>query len=139
MNKKQCSVCNKVKVITNFSWKLKKKGLRQHHCKACQRHYNADHYQSNKADYVDKVMVRSENNKKFIFCLKDNKPCQDCNQKFRHYVLDFDHRDPKTKVAGIAQMYTWSKEAILAEIDKCDLVCANCHRERTFRRVGRAV
>ena len=132
-------MCGDVKDIEDFSWKIKKKGIRQHHCKKCQRDYNSGHYTDNKEKYVGKVLERSQNNKKFIYELKDNKPCADCKDVHRHFALDYDHRDAKTKVAGLSQMYAWSKEAILKEIAKCDLVCATCHRYRTFRRCGRVV
>lgn len=48
--------------------------------------------------------------------------------------MDFDHRDPATKVYGVSQMLTCSMAAIEDEMSKCDLVCANCHRIRTFDR-----
>ena len=49
--------------------------------------------------------------------------------------MDFDHRDRKTKLTNINRMInyrSYSKEKILEEIEKCDLVCANCHRIRTY-------
>lgn len=59
-------------------------------------------------------------------------PCMDCGVQYPPYVMDFDHRDPGTKIASIGQMISgWSFETIAAEIAKCDLVCSNCHRERT--------
>jgi len=51
-------------------------------------------------------------------------------------VLEFDHRDPNEKRIGISSMLTSSKEAILAEIAKCDIRCANCHRRSTAKRFG---
>lgn len=59
----------------------------------------------------------------------------DCGKKYPPYVMDFDHRDRRTKIAGINQMinlHSYSKDKILIEINKCDLVCANCHRIRTY-------
>ncbi|KKT77469.1 MAG: hypothetical protein UW73_C0019G0004 [Microgenomates group bacterium GW2011_GWB1_44_8] len=49
--------------------------------------------------------------------------------------MDFDHRDRKTKLDNINKMinhHSYSKEKILNEIKKCDLVCANCHRMRSY-------
>lgn len=66
----------------------------------------------------------------FIDSLKDN-PCTDCNQKFPPCVMDFDHRT--NKKFGIADSTCRSKEQIMAEVEKCELVCANCHRIRTHK------
>ena len=49
--------------------------------------------------------------------------------------MEFDHRDPATKVRSVTQMIgNASIDRILAEVDKCDVVCSNCHRTRTYRR-----
>lgn len=60
-------------------------------------------------------------------------PCMDCQGSYPHYVMHFDHvRD--TKSAGIAQMVQQPSrhkmEALLKEITKCEVVCANCHALR---------
>lgn len=63
-------------------------------------------------------------------------PCKDCGVQYPYYVMHFDHVQPETKLFNIAQ---WgdllpSKERLLEEIAKCELVCANCHAERTWQR-----
>jgi hypothetical protein len=58
----------------------------------------------------------------------------DCGNTFPPYVMDFDHRDPSTKTFGVSQGMDRSREDVMREIALCDLVCANCHRIRTFRR-----
>lgn len=67
-----------------------------------------------------------------------NIPCCDCGQSFHPYCMDFDHRDPKLKKFTIGCAVVSSKRwaDILEEIDKCDVVCANCHRLRTFMNEG---
>jgi len=61
--------------------------------------------------------------------------CMDCFMLVtvdNTYVFDFDHRDPLQKLFSISTMYKGVSYASLnAEMDKCDLVCANCHRHRT--------
>lgn len=60
-------------------------------------------------------------------------PCADCCDRFEACAMEFDHRDPATKRSTISRMVgRATTEAILAEIAKCDIVCANCHRTRTF-------
>jgi hypothetical protein len=62
-------------------------------------------------------------------------PCLECGGRFAPCAMEFDHRDPTTKIATVTRMIsnaTWKR--IAAEIDKCDIVCSNCHRLRTFER-----
>jgi hypothetical protein len=49
--------------------------------------------------------------------------------------MDFDHRDGETKLFNIGNATNFDRQRILAEIHKCDLVCANCHRIRTQLRL----
>jgi hypothetical protein len=62
------------------------------------------------------------------------KGCMDCGHTDWR-VLEFDHRDPTTKTKGVAQLLAQqtSHYKLWAEIDKCDVVCANCHRIRTAK------
>lgn len=62
-----------------------------------------------------------------------SRPCMDCGVSYPHYVMDFDHCRGK-KHKNVGEMRSHSVKAILAEIEKCDVVCSNCHRERTYRR-----
>lgn len=56
--------------------------------------------------------------------------CQSCGYNKCIGALEFHHRDPSKKDFGFGKRrsYTWSK-AVEAELDKCDILCANCHRE----------
>jgi hypothetical protein len=66
---------------------------------------------------------------------KKDKSCKDCKQVFPPYVLDFDHRPGEIKLFNVGQVSkAWSVKRLFEEINKCDLVCSNCHRERTFSR-----
>jgi predicted aminopeptidase len=48
--------------------------------------------------------------------------------------MDFDHRDEDSKRMGVSEMFMqcFSVGSLLAELNKCDIVCANCHRFRTL-------
>jgi formate-dependent nitrite reductase cytochrome c552 subunit len=61
-------------------------------------------------------------------------PCADCGGTFPQCAMDFDHVDPTAKVKGVTRMIMGSIDRMLAEAAKCDIVCANCHRLRTFER-----
>lgn len=58
--------------------------------------------------------------------------CQDCGLKTDVVqVYDFHHRDPSLKDFTIAKFITSDFDTVIApELDKCDLLCANCHRIR---------
>ncbi len=65
--------------------------------------------------------------------LKAN-PCSDCGGRFPPEAMDFDHVRGE-KHFNLARTRGQPDEVILAEIAKCDLVCANCHRVRTRKRL----
>jgi hypothetical protein len=64
-------------------------------------------------------------------------PCADCGGTFHPFVMDFDHREGESKQFNISAAVPLglSLEAVRAEAAKCDIVCANCHRLRTLRRM----
>lgn len=59
--------------------------------------------------------------------------CADCGVVYPDCCFDFDHRDPTKKKFTIGElMNRMSLEVLLQEIEKCDLVCSNCHRIRNY-------
>lgn len=73
------------------------------------------------------------NNKQSIVAIGKDKPCMDCGIKYQLCAMDYDHRDPSTKLFHVSQTANHSMQEIVEEISKCDVVCANCHRIRTFK------
>lgn len=67
--------------------------------------------------------------------LKKN-PCTDCGITLHPVAMDFDHVRGE-KIEGISSMYGWDQCKVLDELTKCELVCANCHRERTVSALKR--
>lgn len=60
-------------------------------------------------------------------------PCADCGRAYPPEAMDFDHRDPSSKEFDILKRAGCvSRARLLTEVEKCDVVCANCHRTRTF-------
>jgi hypothetical protein len=61
---------------------------------------------------------------------KSERGCKSCGE-MHPATLDFHHRDGKSKEACVANAIQsgWSWERVLAEIEKCDILCANCHRK----------
>lgn len=62
-----------------------------------------------------------------------SEPCVDCGGKYPPYVMQFDHIGDD-KFRPVSEMTNYSLEKVLAEISKCELVCANCHAIRTHNR-----
>ena len=138
---KTCTYCKTEKPVDEFSFKDKEKSKRHSWCRACHKVYKDNHYKNNRQSYIDKAaivnkkldaMVRSE----ILNYLRDH-PCVDCGET-DPVVLDFDHIDPSVKEFNVSTMimqrYTWNK--IFAEISKCQIRCANCHRRRTAKQFG---
>lgn len=62
-----------------------------------------------------------------------NVPCADCGGTYSPWVMDFDHvRGTKKFTIGVLRQKKFA--ALRREVKKCDVVCANCHRERTHKR-----
>lgn len=62
-----------------------------------------------------------------------SQPCLDCHQTYPYYVMEFDHTRG-VKQFKVSEMTSRSIDAIILEMEKCDVVCANCHRVRTHER-----
>jgi len=90
------------------------------------------HYESHKRDYILRNYKAVAKKREYIKTQKDV-PCMDCNIKYPYYVMDFDHNGDK--LFNIAKMATQSWRQIKEEIAKCDVVCSNCHRLRTHKRM----
>lgn len=141
MNLKICSKCGKEKPLTEFYFR--KKGPRKNKyyekCKECMKERGKNYYHNNHERQLKLALVRRSKYRKdlrdFLDLIK-NKPCMDCKKVYPPYVMDFDHRDGEEKEKEVARMVAggWSKDNIVKEIKKCDLVCANCHRLRTYNR-----
>ena len=64
--------------------------------------------------------------------VKEKNPCMDCKVSYPYYMMDFDHVRG-TKQANVAELInTLSKKRLDEEIAKCEIVCSNCHRARTY-------
>jgi hypothetical protein len=73
-------------------------------------------------------------NRKYLIGYKTSHPCVDCGES-RSWCLDFDHRNPIEKKFEINDYASKGRnlELLIIEIEKCDVRCANCHRDRHHR------
>lgn len=75
-----------------------------------------------------------QENVEFICYLKEQTPCADCDRYYPAVCMDFDHT-ADDKLGNVSNMRTWSRATLMTEIDKCEIVCACCHRLRTQARL----
>lgn len=130
---KICIKCQVNKQEDEFAIKNSNKNIRSIYCKECHKIYAKEHYKKNKFKYIQKAYQWRKKIKELINNFK-NIPCKDCNQKYPHYVMDFDHLKDKTfNISERLGMVSIKK--LLNEIKKCEVVCANCHRIRTWKRL----
>lgn len=60
-------------------------------------------------------------------------PCKDCGNKYQACQMDFVRREESGK-APVSKLLLRSQKSILADVEQCDLVCANCGRLRTWKK-----
>jgi hypothetical protein len=135
---KRCSMCGETKPLDAFMWHRKAAGERDSYCRPCRSEYKKAHYAANKQRYIDNASAwNAKLAAKRMSWLLDylaEHPCVDCGET-DPVVLEFDHL--RNKLFDISRgIYYKNWELLLAEIAKCEVVCANCHRRRTARRAG---
>lgn len=102
-----------------------------YYCARCHNEYEKAYYKTHPRSINASHQKRKELLRKLIQEAK-NKPCADCGQSYPYYVMDFDHQRDKKFNLSVAVSKVMSFTKVQEEIDKCDVVCANCHRIRTF-------
>lgn len=129
-----CTFCrgNLELVHENFAWRNKARGLFQSQCRSCQKSWRKDHYQKNRQAYIDKASVWRDEQKKTFYDWLKTQVCVDCGQDdFR--LLQCDHLLDKSFNVG-EKIGVLKFETLMLEVNKCDIVCSNCHIIRTSER-----
>jgi hypothetical protein len=91
-------------------------------------------YQEKKRELNDVQNLRRRMFRGIIRELK-SAPCTDCKVQYPYYVMQFDHLPGFVKKFDVSNLAAFSSVVtLLEEIDKCEIVCANCHAARTFIR-----
>jgi len=135
-SKKICIVCKVEKPIEQFYINRSRPNGRQNKCKICQHLWQKDWLRRN----PDKRLAKRSYNQRrreeiydYVNNLK-TKPCTDCGNEYNPWQMQFDHID--TKIGNISDMVVNNTlRAIKEELEKCELVCANCHANRTYYRL----
>lgn len=132
-NYKTCSQCKVSKPISEFNFRYKAAGVHHSYCKECGKRSTRNHYRKNKRQYLDRN-VRSFLKRRELVRQIKSRACADCNIQYPFYVMDFDHREGEIKEYELNRIDRITMRALLREIEKCDVVCSNCHRVRTYKR-----
>ena len=79
---------------------------------------------------------KSNDEKNEVIKKAKSQPCADCGVEYPWYVMDFDHVRGEKLFNVSSSAYSKGLDTILEEIEKCEIVCSNCHRVRTASRGG---
>lgn len=84
------------------------------------------------ADKLSKAKARARN-REYLAIVK-SEPCTRCGERFHPAAMEFHHLDPANKIAAVATIAGWGRtlDVLVAEIAKCVLLCANCHKIETW-------
>lgn len=104
----------------------------QAYCRECNREYQREHYKQNKDKYSRNKRVYIGPVEQKMRDYKSSHPCLDCGEIYPYYVMHFDHL--RDKEFTLARYRDYGSARIEREMSKCELVCANCHAERTHSR-----
>lgn len=132
MIKKFCTNCQTEKDISEFRPNKTKKDGYQHYCGECDRNFQQQWYRKNKERLVNKAKISNKRNNAnmhiFMLDFLQGKSCLRCGED-NILVLEFDHlKDKKFQLSSMANR---SKNQVIEEISKCQILCANCHKIKT--------
>lgn len=138
MKTKICTKCHEEKQISEFAFKSKKANLHHARCKPCVKENFDKYYLENKERVITRIKTSNKKCKdKLRKIVRDHlskNPCVDCGES-DIIVLEFDHVRG-TKLHNISNMVQQGHglNALLEEMAKCEVRCANCHRRQTYKR-----
>ena len=137
---KRCNSCGKERDEEEFNWRYKTLGMRHPTCRECQKPFRKNWYEGDaKGRHLQNVKERKqavrEVAREYVYQYLSTHPCISCGES-NPVVLEFHHRSGKDKAVSELVAGGYSIATIQAEIDKCDVLCANCHRKKTMNNRG---
>ncbi len=134
--KRVCKGCGVLRDREEFALKDARTGKRHNQCKECGRRRAKDHYLANHIAYIERnrrnTPLQRLRNASVVLEYLLLHPCVQCNER-DPVVLEFNHADPRTKTANIAELIRsgCAIQRLHDEIAKCEVMCANCHQRFT--------
>lgn len=135
-NSKPCSSCGRLLPLTEFSINETKRDGRNGVCRACQKVISRASYLRNKRGVLQRKAERRRERTRAMLDHLRTHPCMDCGEA-DPVVLEFDHVSGE-KIMDVSRMarHGVSERKLRAEMEKCEIRCANCHRRRTAMQYG---
>lgn len=99
-----------------------------------QKEYAKKHYRENKHLYLKSNQKRRNLLRDYVRTIKSTTPCTDCGNSCPYYVMDFDHLRDKENII-VKFVRDNNKAGLENELLKCEVVCSNCHRVRSYQRL----
>ena len=134
-----CTKCFLQKPVEEFPWKYKSLGKRHTVCKDCYKKRSSDSYQHNKQRQLDNVRRNNQNYRaqarQYVLAFLLTHPCSKCGESDPR-VLEFHHEGEKSNEVSRLIGRGASLDGLVAEIEKCIVLCANCHRKLTSDEKG---
>ncbi len=98
--------------------------------KAKQKEAQHEFYMQTKERTYESNRKRRKELREWFADITKNDSCKLCGETTR-VCIDYHHRNPEDKVANVSKLVgdMRSRKRILAELEKCDSLCANCHRK----------
>lgn len=133
---KTCTKCKVEKPLTEFNKRASAKDGLQTQCRACHQAAGKKHYQANKQKYIETSLNQRKMLTEFVNEAKSD-GCSRCDET-RIWCLDFHHLDPTQKDLEVSTLIaTCNKQRIQEEIEKCIILCKNCHADEHYQqRIG---
>lgn len=125
---KTCRKCGHTLSLDRFNKNRSRKDGLSTQCKDCNKANLKRHYSNNTDYYKSKTENRRRELHSWYSELKAELSCQECGED-HPACLHFHHRDPSKKEIALSKIWIsgWGMKRIQEEIDKCDVLCANCH------------
>ncbi|MEO7839280.1 MAG: hypothetical protein ABIU06_08020 [Anaerolineales bacterium] len=138
--KKKCDHCKGWKDETEFNWKFKSLGVRHNTCRECKHGFDKKYFEGPaKERHLQQVKERKDEARRvardFVYNYLLTHPCETCGESDIR-VLEFHHTGDKDMAVGAMVSMGYSVQRIQQEIDRCQVLCANCHRKITVEERG---
>lgn len=124
---KNCYKCGIDKEESAFSINENKKDKLNSECKECQKKYFKEYYQNNKDKHKKAVSKNVNHKRNRVARYKMEKGCFNCGFCKHPAALEFHHLDKNIKDFNIGANTHMPWELLLKEIEKCQVLCSNCH------------